>query len=137
MSARTSHTLCKSHTSITPHRRIADTRQHDVDSNGLKPMADKRAGEKLGSCGWGLQEMREGLWMKELQGRRGDGGRTAVRGQWGCGGSATEGELGGRVACAARKAGGCVGGHRVTNERCRFTQANGRSRSMEGRTQRR
>jgi hypothetical protein len=24
-------------------------------------------------------------WMKELRGRQGDGGRTAVRGQWGCG----------------------------------------------------
>jgi hypothetical protein len=28
-----------------------------VDSNVLKPMADKQAGRKLGSCGWGSQEM--------------------------------------------------------------------------------
>jgi hypothetical protein len=45
------------------------------------------------------------------------------------------GELRGRVARAARKAGGGVGGQGVTNGWYRFTQANGRSRSMGGRTQ--
>jgi hypothetical protein len=43
----------------------------------------------------------------------------------------------GRVAHAARKAGGGMGGQGVTNGRCRFTQANGQSRSMGGRTQKR
>jgi hypothetical protein len=49
----------------------------------------------------------------------------------------TEGEprATGRVPRAEPKVGGGVGGHRVTNGRCRFREANGRSRSMEGRTQ--
>jgi hypothetical protein len=44
--------------------------------------------------------------MKELPWRRGDRGRTAVRGQWGCGRRRSRG----RAARAARKAGGGVGG---------------------------
>jgi hypothetical protein len=36
------------------HRRITDTRQRGLDSNGLGPREDRRAGGKVGSCGWGI-----------------------------------------------------------------------------------
>lgn len=69
-----------------PLRRIANTRQRGVDSNGLGPRADRQADGKVGSCGWGIGAgrcrrcERDRGWRNDGGGGRGvgDGGRTAV-----------------------------------------------------------
>jgi hypothetical protein len=77
-------------------------------------------------------------YVRNDGGRRGGGGRTSIRGQWGCGRRRNRGRTESEREGSSHGAEGWGAAWVDTesrNGRCRFTEANGRSRSMEGRTQ--